>query len=103
MRWPGMKRTGSIAALAAALALAAWLSGCGVKGAPIAPELARPEPILDLRATADVSGIKLTWERPTRYASGRSIRDLEGFVILRSESEGPMEPLVELPVSDQER
>lgn len=89
--------------IASVLALGAVLAGCGVKGPPIPPELARPEPILDLRATADASGIKLSWERPTRYVSGRTIRDLEGFVILRADGDGPMEPLVELPVNDQER
>lgn len=100
-----MQRKRWIAAgpIALALALGAALAGCGVKGAPIPPELARPEPILDLRAVANVSGIKLSWDRPTHYVSGRSIRDLEGFVILRADGDGPLEPLVELPVTDQER
>lgn len=79
------------------------LGGCGVKSAPLAPELVRPQRITDLRATADPDGIKLTWERPTRYTGGHTMRDLGGFVILRSEENGPAQPLVELPVTDRER
>src|SRR2546427_11004151 len=105
MRQLGMQRNRWNAArpVACVLALGAALTGCGVKGPPIAPELARPEPIVNLRAAADASGIKLSWDRPLRYVSGRTIRDLEGFVILRADGDGPMEPLVELPVNDQER
>lgn len=82
---------------------AAMLLGCGVKSAPIAPELARPERILDLHTTADSNGIKLIWGRPTRYAGGHTMRDLSGFVIIRGAGGGAMEPLVELPVTDRER
>jgi len=38
-----------------------------------------------------------------RYASGHSLRDLGGFVILRGEDHQPFQPLVELPVTDQDR
>ncbi len=38
-----------------------------------------------------------------RYVSGHSLGDLGGFLILRGEDHKPFEPLVELPVSDQER
>ena len=37
------------------------------------------------------------------YVSGHSMRDLGGFVLLRSEGKQPLQPLVELPVTDQER
>lgn len=37
------------------------------------------------------------------YVSGHSMRDLGGFVLLRSEGKQPFQPLVELPVTDQER
>jgi hypothetical protein len=84
-----------------ALLLAA---GCGVKSAPVPPELARPERIADLRATPDANGIKLSWGRPTRYSGGHTMRDLGGFVILRATTaNGQMEPLAELPVTDRER
>jgi Prokaryotic lipoprotein-attachment site len=86
-----------------ALALAAALAGCGVKSAPIAPELVRPERITDLVASADATGIKLTWQRPTHYAGGRQMRDLGSFVILRGPAMGVLEPLTEIPVTDRER
>jgi hypothetical protein len=79
------------------------LPGCGVKSAPIPPEYARPERILDLRAQADAGGIKLTWSRPTRYVGGHSRRDLSAFVIKRADGDGPMTALVKIPVTDQER
>jgi hypothetical protein len=92
------------ASLACGLALGVALSGgCGVKSAPLAPELVQPARITDLRATADANGVKLTWERPTHYSSGRTMRDLGGFVIVRAEGNGPLTPLIELPVTDRER
>ena len=79
------------------------LSGCGVKSAPLPPQMVKPAAIIDLRASADPAGITLSWSRPTHYVSGHSLRDLGGFVVLRSEGRGAFEPLVELPVTDQER
>jgi hypothetical protein len=101
----GMKRMQWRAAgvIALGLLFMACLPGCGVKSAPIAPEFARPERTLDLHASPDHAGIKLTWERPTRYVGGHTMRDLSGFVILRAEDDAAKEPLVELPVTDQER
>jgi hypothetical protein len=81
----------------------ALAAGCGVKSAPLAPELVRPMQITDLRASVDPNGIKLSWLRPTRYSGGHTMRDLGGFVILRGAAGGPLEPLVELPVTDRER
>ena len=79
-------------------------AGCGVKSAPQAPELVRPAPITDLNATSDTHGIKLSWARPTHYTGGHTMRDLGAFVVLRaSAANGPMVPLVVLPVTDQER
>jgi len=83
--------------------VAGGLPGCGVKSAPIPPEYARPERILDLRADADARGIKLTWSRPTHYIGGHSMRDLSAFVIKRGDGGAPMTALVNIPVTDQER
>jgi hypothetical protein len=74
-----------------------------VKSAPLAPELVRPMQITDLQASVDPNGIKLSWLRPTHYSGGHTMRDLGGFVILRGAAGGPLEPLVELPVTDRER
>src|SRR5260370_33079479 len=87
--------------LLGALLLAA---GCGVKSAPLPPELARPERIADLHATPDANGIKLSWGRPTRYSGGHAMRDLGGVVILRAATaNGQMEPLADLPVAQRAR
>jgi hypothetical protein len=91
-------------AWAAGLALlAAMVAGCGVKSAPIPPEQARPERILDLRAESVPDGVKLTWGRPFHYEGGARMRDLAGFVILRSGNGGPLKQLIEVPVTDQGR
>jgi hypothetical protein len=93
----------AIAIMSIAIFAVSGLPGCGVKSAPVAPEYARPERILSLRATAAVDGIKLTWQRPTRYNGGHAMRDLSGFVLMRAEGDGPMTALVNIPVTDQER
>lgn len=58
---------------------------------------------MDLKATSVANGIKLTWTRPERYAGGGSMRDLANFVVLRGEGDGPLQPLVVLPLTDRER
>jgi len=80
-----------------------FLPGCGVKSSPVPPETVYPAAISDLRASADPTGINLTWSRPMHNVSGHSLRDLGGFVVLRGEGNQPLQPLVELPVTDQER
>ncbi len=99
-----MKRTlFALAHVAVAALLAGLLAGCGVKSAPVPPEEAQPERVLDLQAVSVANGIKLTWGRPFHYAGGARMRDLGGFVILRSDSNGPLKPLIEIPVTDQGR
>ena len=93
-----------LTSLACGLALGlALTAGCGVKSAPLPPELIQPEQITDLRAATDANGVKLSWERPTHYTGGHTMRDLGGFVIVRAEATGPLTPLIELPVTDRER
>jgi hypothetical protein len=77
--------------------------GCGVKSTPVPPQTVYPAAIADLHASADPAGINLTWSRPMHYVSGHQMRDLGGFVLLRSEGNQRFQPLVELPVTDQER
>lgn len=97
-----MKHLLAIAAAAAAL-VALGAMGCGVKSAPVPPEHARPERILDLRAQSVRGGVRLSWSRPRRYAGGDTMRDLAGFTILRADGVGGYRKLVEIPVTDQER
>jgi hypothetical protein len=96
----GLLATLAACVLASAIALSA---GCGVKSAPLPPSAVRPARITDLLATPDPYGVKLTWRRPMSYTNGRHMRDLGGFVVVRAEAKGPFAPLVELPVTDQER
>ena len=79
------------------------LLGCGVKSPPIPPQQALPERIVSLSADSQASGVKLAWERPEHYAGGHKMRDLAAFEIDRAENTLQFEPLVEVPVTDQER
>jgi hypothetical protein len=79
------------------------IPGCGVKSTPVPPQEVIPARISDLRASPDPAGINLTWSRPMHYLSGHQMRDLGDFVILRSAGNHAFQPLVELPVTDQER
>ncbi|MGH8013573.1 MAG: hypothetical protein ACREQ4_13840 [Candidatus Binataceae bacterium] len=86
-----------------ALGAAIGISACGVKSAPVPPSEATPARIEDLRADTAPDGIRLTWGRPTEYEGGHSMHDLSGFVILRGHPGTPMQPLIEIPVTDRER
>lgn len=90
-------------AVVAALLAVSIVAGCGVKSAPIPPEAARPEQILDLEALPERHGIQLTWTRPQKYASGQSMKDLSGFTVMRATDQDQYQPIVEVPVTDQER
>lgn len=85
-------------------------AGCGKKGDPRAPELAMPQPIKNLTAKTDRSGIVLTWSRPTEYVDGTKLTDLTGFVIFRRdiplncpECPVPYRPLASINVEDREK
>ncbi len=99
-------KLGAVAGIAIAIIAifaAAGLPGCGVKSAPVPPEYARPERILSLHAEAAAGGIKLTWQRPSHYTGGHTMRDLSGFVLMRAAGNEPMAALVKIPVTDRER
>ncbi len=89
--------------LVAALLAVSIAPGCGVKSAPIPPEAARPQQILDLEAMPERHGIQLTWTRPEQYASGKSMHDLSGFTVMRADGQDQYQPIVEVPITDQER
>jgi hypothetical protein len=87
-----------------------FLSSCGKKGDPRAPELAVPEPIPDLRAEARDKAVTLSWSRPTKYIDGKALRDLAGFVIFRKELSKtcpdcpvPFRERAKVSVEDQEK
>lgn len=79
-------------------------AGCGAKSRPIAPSQTHPERVNDLSAAPDSHGVRLNWSRPLKYTSGRQLRDLAGFRLMRAEGgAGSFSELAELPVTDQER
>ena len=75
-----MKKLFILALLAATVGL-----GCGKKGEPRAPELATPKTITNLAARSGPNSIILSWNRPTEYVDGTSLKDLASFVIFRKE------------------
>jgi len=87
-----------------------FLSGCGKKGDPRAPELATPRVIENLRATSVPNGVALTWSRPTEYVDGSALKDLVGFVIFRKDISPtcvdcpvPYRPLTTVDIEDREK
>jgi hypothetical protein len=88
---------------AAALMAAVAAIGCGVKSPPVAPQQAMPERIVGLEAAALKNGVMLSWERPDRTAGGGTMRDLGSFEVERAENTTAFQPLVEIPITDQDR
>lgn len=74
------------AAVLVVLALIA--PACGAKNRVLPPELVRPESPDDLSAIATPEGVRLNWNRPTRYSGGGQMNDLDGFVIQRATGTG---------------
>jgi hypothetical protein len=98
MRYRGLAGGAMLTLIAAAI----W-AGCGVKSPPIPPEYARPQRIMNLRASSEKRGIELTWGRPDTYVGGDTLRDLGGFVLTRSDAGAPYQQVADVPVTDQDR
>ncbi|MGH7854441.1 MAG: hypothetical protein ACREP3_13435 [Candidatus Binatia bacterium] len=84
--------------------------GCGKKGDLRAPELATPKTITNLAARSGPGGIILTWNRPTEYVDGSTLKDLASFVIFRKEVSQscpdcpvPYRPLTTVNVEDRDK
>ncbi|HUO04983.1 MAG TPA: fibronectin type III domain-containing protein [Candidatus Binataceae bacterium] len=78
-------------------------AGCGVKSAPIPPQYAKPQKILDLEAVNDKDGVRLTWRRPDQYVGGAKLSDLGGFTLSRTEVGSPSKEIAQVNVTDQGR
>jgi len=96
--------------VALALMPVLFLSGCGKKGDPRAPELATPRVIENLRAASVANGVALTWSRPTEYVDGSELKDLVGFAIFRKDISPtcvdcpvPYRPLTTVDIEDREK
>jgi hypothetical protein len=89
-----------------ALVVLFLVGACGHKGAPLAPELVRPEPAQSLSAMSAPEGVRVSWLRPLRYSGGQRMNDLGGFTIERAlgEGEAPAFGVVgKLELTDQTR
>ncbi|MFO7605141.1 MAG: fibronectin type III domain-containing protein [Desulfurivibrionaceae bacterium] len=71
--------------LAGMLVLAAVLSACGKKTAPIPPQAIIPLPITDLTHQLDDSGVTLSWSAPVRSEQGRRLPEIDSYLIERAE------------------
>jgi hypothetical protein len=87
--------------LAAAVTL--LYAGCGMKNRPEPPSMVRPQRITDLQAVSAANGIRIRWGRPEHYTSGKRMRDLGKFEILRAVGGGESTLLADIPVTDLQR
>src|SRR6185369_5894479 len=78
MRLPGLATS-----LIFPLLLALVLSGCGKKGALIAPEALAPAPIADLALAQKGNHFQVSWSLPSKQEGGSTLRDLAGFILFR--------------------
>lgn len=69
----------------AGMVLAALLSGCGKKTAPIPPQAAIPLPIADLAHQLDDRGVTLFWSPPVRSEQGHRLPEIDSYLIERAE------------------
>ncbi len=88
----------ALAAIAAAVCVA-----CGVKSPPEPLAFSQPQQILDLHASSEKTGVRLTWGRPITHVGGGKLRDLASFVVLRSVSRGPLTEIGRVAVTDSQR
>lgn len=89
---------------AAALLVVPVLAACGLKSAPVAPELVRPLPPTKVAATVVRGGVEVRWRRPTQYTGGGRMRDLRGFDVERAATPvGPFAPAGTVRLDDQQR
>jgi hypothetical protein len=84
------------------------LPACGRKTAVRPPELVAPEPIVDLAAEVQNTGVRLRWSRPQKYVDGSDMDDLGGFVVLRATQTGQgnaesFTQVATVPVEDRDR
>jgi hypothetical protein len=103
LRCRGTSEVCGLLILLVAVVLVNLSIGCGVKSPPVPPQQAVPERIVSLSADSEQNGVRLGWERPEHYAGGRKMRDLSAFEIDRAENTLEFQPLVEVPVTDQDR
>lgn len=76
---------------------------CGRKTPVLPPALAAPQTVEGLEARNQLHGIELAWDRPTRYADGSHMLDLDGFRIERRRPCCGYIELARVPIEDRTR
>jgi hypothetical protein len=89
------------------LSVSAFISGCGLPGAPQSPSLHIPNPVQDLRAARKGNDVVLTWTAPTQSTDGTLVRRPGKMIISRAVgSEGKFVDIAEMtlqPALDEEK
>jgi len=60
-----------------------FITNCGKKGPPIAPETIVPQAINNLKAAVNDKKVKLSWSIPKKNTNGSLLEDLAGFKLFR--------------------
>ena len=74
------------------------ISGCGIKGPPVAPSSTNPAAVTDLRAWSREGRIFLAWGSPTKNTDGSDLKDLLGFRVFRRSRPLPPSPCLDCPL-----
>ncbi len=96
----GAPTTSAILIFAAAISLG---TACGRKTDVRPPHFVVPSVVEGLAAENELRGVKLRWKRPTRYADGSQMLDLDGFRIERRRPCCAFIKLADVPVEDRTR
>jgi hypothetical protein len=80
-------------ALAAAMAAATALTGCGTPGAPLPPSLKLPDPVTNLAASRTGNQVALTWTMPKKNTDKLLIKGNIPVRICRKEGSGVCQPV----------
>lgn len=80
-------------ALAAAMAAAIALTGCGTPGAPLPPSLKLPDPVTDLSASRTGDQVALTWTMPKKNTDKLLIKGNIAVRICRKDGSGACTPV----------
>ncbi len=100
MTAPRVACIGSIGVLLLGLVVS---PGCGRKTDVRPPHLVAPKTVTGLKLTNRVNGIEVEWKRPTRYADGTQMLDLDAFRIERRRPCCGYIELDRVPVEDRSR
>src|SRR5271165_150713 len=83
----------ALVVLAAGMAAALNLTGCGTPGAPLPPSLKLPDPVTNLSAVRTGDQVTLAWTMPRKNTDKLLINGDIPVQVCRSEASGPCHPV----------